>query len=93
MELKALRAQIDAIDNDMLALFVRRMEVVNDIGALKAAAGLPVADPAREAELLARITAQAPTELKAPAGELFTLLLRLSRERQGSAAGEIGYDV
>lgn len=53
MELNEAREQIDRIDAEMEALFVRRMALVGEIAAYKRANGLPVEDKAREAELLA----------------------------------------
>lgn len=82
MDLLEARRQIDAIDDQILSLFVRRMAVAREIGALKAEKRRAVRDEAREAELLARIEHAAPPELKARARELFTLLLALSREQQ-----------
>ena len=53
MELEELRARIRAVDEEMAALFVRRMEVSAQIAAYKCAHGLPVEDRAQEARVLA----------------------------------------
>lgn len=53
MELEELRARIRAVDEEMAALFVRRMEVSAQIAAYKRAHGLPVEDRAQEARVLA----------------------------------------
>lgn len=53
--LAAIRAEIDAIDDQLLALIARRLAFAADIGALKA--GQPLFRPEREAALLARVTA------------------------------------
>lgn len=82
MELKELRAQIDAIDDELLALLVRRLEIAREVGALKAARGLPVRDAAREAELLNRMEMAAPPESRAAVRALFGNLLALSRAQQ-----------
>ena len=53
MDLEKAREQIDRIDKEMAALFVRRMKIAEEISAYKLARGLPVEDRAREAAILA----------------------------------------
>ena len=53
MELAEAREEIRRIDEEMAALFVRRMEAARSIAAYKAAHGLPVEDLAQEARVLA----------------------------------------
>ncbi len=53
-ELEKARAEIDLCDREMAALFVRRMAAVEHIADYKTAAGLPVLDAAREAEVIRR---------------------------------------
>ena len=59
--LQQARAEIDAVDAEMAALFERRMRAVADVARYKAETGKPVFDAAREAAVLdknaARITA------------------------------------
>lgn len=50
--LKAARTEIDRIDREMARLFAQRMHQVAAIAAQKRAAGAPVRDAAREAEVL-----------------------------------------
>ena len=52
MELKELREQINDIDREMLDLFLRRMEVAENVAEYKRQNGLPVLDAERERELL-----------------------------------------
>lgn len=49
------RAQIDGIDRQIVELLNRRAAVVEQIGAIKKKAGLPVAAPAREQQVLDRV--------------------------------------
>ena len=56
MELKDIRNTIDQIDDQMLELFVRRMEVARDVAAYKKEHGLPILDSGREREVLNRVT-------------------------------------
>jgi chorismate mutase-like protein len=52
-EIAAMRAAIDEVDHALLELCARRREVVASMFAAKRALGLPLLDPAREADLLA----------------------------------------
>ena len=44
MELSDYRAQLDALDGELLSLFCRRMDIAAQIGAYKKEHGLPVLD-------------------------------------------------
>lgn len=87
-ELEALRAEITAIDDEMAALFVRRMTVSSGIAAYKEAHGLPVYDPVREKENLDRAKERVPAELQ----ELYRAFLQenmdLSKQYQQMLRGE-----
>ena len=50
--LQQARAEIDAVDAEMAALFERRMRAVADVARYKAETGKPVFDAAREAAVL-----------------------------------------
>ena len=52
MNLDELRKQIDIIDEQMMDLFKKRMDVSLAIGQYKKENHLPVFDPKRESELL-----------------------------------------
>ena len=58
-ELLALRASIDNIDAALIYLLAERFKCTKKVGQLKAVRGLPPADPAREAEQIARMRALA----------------------------------
>lgn len=55
--LDACRKEIDRLDLEILERLKRRMAVAREIGAAKAAAGLAVGDPGREAQVLSRLLA------------------------------------
>lgn len=61
MSLEKLRAQLDEADAELIGLLARRAGIVEEIWAWKQANGLPRVDPAREAELRARLLSQAQT--------------------------------
>ncbi len=53
VELSHLRDQIDAVDKQMLDLLAQRLHLVEQVGEVKSAHGLPIYDPSREAAMLA----------------------------------------
>ncbi len=50
-ELQTLRAEIDALDQQLLALLAARLEVARTIGVTKRAQGMAIHQPEREAAL------------------------------------------
>ena len=55
MNLNEIRSEIDAIDGELVKLFVRRMEASEKVAAAKRGSATPVQDPAREREILAKV--------------------------------------
>lgn len=58
-ELEAFRAEIDAIDADIVRLIARRMAVVDRVVAVKMKSGLPALIPERVEEVAERVRAEA----------------------------------
>ena len=58
-ELLALRRSIDNIDAALVHLLAERFKATQKVGQLKAAQGLPPADPDRERQQIARLRALA----------------------------------
>ena len=54
-ELHRLRDSIDNMDAALVHLLAERFKITQQVGVLKAAYGLPPADPAREAQQIARL--------------------------------------
>ena len=85
--LDVLRGRIEKTDDAILALLKKRMTLARTIGVTKAAHGLPVLDPAREARVVRRAAARAG-ELGMPAEEvrsLFWSIIALCRSEQMQA--------
>jgi len=59
--LRDFRESIDNIDAALVFLLAERFKVTQKVGAYKATAGLPAADPGREAAQVARLRALAMT--------------------------------
>ena len=57
--LTGYRESIDNIDAALVFMLAERFKVTQKVGAYKAAAGLPAADPGREAAQVARLRALA----------------------------------
>ena len=89
MELSELREEINMIDTELTALFLRRMAVSKEIATVKAAQGLPILNAAREAAVLEKVSAAAPEDLKASVRALYTEIMRLSREYQKAIHPEL----
>ena len=53
--LQQARAEIDAIDAQLLPLFEARMDCAREVAAVKKEAGLPVLNPEREKAILDRV--------------------------------------
>ena len=58
-QLDRYRASIDNIDAALVHLLAERFKITQAVGAYKAAAGLPPADPEREDQQIARLRALA----------------------------------
>ncbi len=59
MSLQGKRAELDALDAELIKLLARRAGIVQEIWAWKQANGVERIDPVREVELRARLLAQA----------------------------------
>lgn len=59
IELQGLRDSIDNIDAALIHLLAERFKFTQAVGELKASTGMPPADPAREAQQIARLRALA----------------------------------
>ena len=53
-QIRLIRKEIDDVDNQLMELIKQRMNLVREIGRIKARYRLPIKDPEREEELIAR---------------------------------------
>jgi chorismate mutase/prephenate dehydratase len=86
MDLNELRNEINAIDDEILKLFLRRMDVAEQVADYKRAHDLPIYQPQREQEILESVSERAG-ELGNYARSLFSTLMELSKQYQ-AARGE-----
>ena len=82
-DLTQCRAEIDAIDTKLIALFEERMRVARDVAYYKQAHHMDILDSSREQAVLDSRAARVSEDvLRQPTVELFRELMRLSREEQ-----------
>lgn len=81
MELSEIRTKIDAVDDQLLDLFLQRMELSEEVAAYKNEHHLPILNKAREREILAKVTEKSG-EKERYAYHLFSTLFELARSRQ-----------
>ena len=82
MELSDLRTEIDAIDDELVKLFVQRMDVAAKIADYKKSHDLPILVPAREREKLTAVAQMAGPEMANYTRVLYSMLFELSRSYQ-----------
>ncbi len=83
MDINELRGEIDKIDDELVALFGKRMEVAARIADYKKENNLPILVPAREREKLADVAQKAGPEMANYTRVLYSMLFELSRSYQG----------
>ena len=88
MDLHDLRQEIDKIDDQLVSLFVQRMQVAAAIGTYKKERGLPVLVPGREAEKLADVAQKAGPGMEQYTRKLYEKLFELSRGYQEALSRE-----
>ena len=81
MELSEIRVKIDAVDDQLLQLFLERMSLAEEVAAYKNEHHLPILNKQREREVLAKVTEKAGDK-KRYAYHLYSTLFELARSRQ-----------
>ncbi len=88
MDLSTHRKEIDKIDDEILELFSRRMDISAEIAKQKAAENAGVYDGARENEILMRVSKASSPDIEGYARMLFSTIMDLSRSCQHRARVE-----
>jgi len=97
-ELKKLRSEIDKIDNEILTLLNKRMEIIKKVGELKNNTNAPIYRPEREKEIIDRLTELSKKqngilnkdEIEAIFLEIFAISRSLERKERIAFLGPIG---
>lgn len=88
MELKELRCRIDEIDDQLVKLFVQRMEVSAQVAAYKKEHQLPIFVQTREQEKLDDVAQKAGVEMADYTKALYGAIFELSRSYQSKLMDE-----
>ena len=81
--LEKQRAEIDAIDREIVALFERRMQVVVDVARIKKENGIAILDASREKEVIAKVQSYLKDAiLKEELAEAYETLMKVSKDYQ-----------
>ena len=82
IDLSILRTRINALDDQLRALFLERMEISAEVATYKRSVGMPVLDPVREQALLARLSEGLDEAHAEAVTSLWKQILELSRALQ-----------
>jgi len=85
--LQTVRQQIDAIDDELTTLIERRMMLADGVAAAKRAAGGVVSDPAREREILTKVSRRVRGDLARGVRNVYSTLFAVSKARQRVCMG------
>lgn len=87
MELSEIRSKIDRIDDEMAALYVKRMALIQEVAKNKAQTGKTVTDGEREREIVYRLAEKSPKELTVYLKELYDTVFFTSKAYQSALIG------
>nr|WP_236619994.1 prephenate dehydratase [Lebetimonas sp. JS138] len=98
MDLKKLREEIDKIDNNILKLLNKRMEIVKKVGEIKNSSNTPVYRPEREKEIIERLNRLSQAQngilkkehIEAIFLEIFAISRTLERSERIAFLGPVG---
>ncbi len=90
MDLEQLRNEIDAIDDEILKLFLKRMENASKVADYKRENNLSTLQKGREREILNRVSEKSGNEMADYSRILFTTLMDLSKSYQNKRNAKDG---
>ena len=82
MDLNKIRDQIDSVDDQLVNLFVKRMELSAQVADCKKSNNMPIHVPSREREILKTVAEKAGDDLATYTRVLYSTLFELSRSYQ-----------
>ena len=81
--LEKQRAEVDAIDREIVALFERRMQVVVEVAQIKKENGIAILDANREKEVIQKVQSYLKdATLKEELAEVYETLMKVSKDYQ-----------
>lgn len=81
-DLSTIREEINKIDEQIVALWKKRMEICLDVAKYKKENNLPILDENREKALLNRVGSLAGEDLDGYCRELYEKIMSISRDYQ-----------
>jgi len=88
MDIQELRTKIDAVDEQLVKLYIERMNLAGEVAEYKKANNMKIFDSKRERQLLDKVTTQAGEEHEDSTRILFSMLMELSRSHQSRLLSE-----
>jgi len=82
LDLKDIRKQLDAIDDQMISLFSQRMNLSAQVAEYKKQTGMPILDTGREREIINRVSLAAGEDFEHYAKLMYQTLFNVSRDYQ-----------
>ena len=83
-ELGDIREEIDQVDSDIISLFLKRMQLCDDVATFKRENNIPVLDKGRERAKIASVLEKVPDDMKSYTMSLFNTLFEVSRSQQSA---------
>jgi len=78
---KALRERVNEVDHDLVRLLNERAQLVQEMGAYKQEAGIPLFDPKREEEILSKVAEENPGPIyDSSMRDIFELIMHRIRD-------------
>ena len=78
---KSLRERVNEVDRDLVRLLNERAQLVQEMGAHKQEAGIPLFDPRREEEILSKVAAENPGPIyDSSMRDIFELIMHRIRD-------------
>lgn len=83
-ELSEIRKELDALDDELISVYRKRMELSKEVGLNKAQTGKQINDSERENAIIYRLAGKVPEELKLYVKELYQTVFHTSKAYQSS---------
>lgn len=81
-DLKDIRKELDALDDELIKLFLKRMSLSEEVAKIKIRDGLPLVHQGREDEIIERLSNGQSEEMKEYIGDFYRNIFEISRKRQ-----------
>jgi len=82
MDLQQIREEIDAIDDELVQLLEKRMDMAVKVAEYKKQNNIPIYNPTREQEVLDRMAKKVSDDRVEAISKIYSLLFLLSRNEQ-----------